>query len=56
MIFSPVKPKLTWQQEQPTWEDVEENLVISLELPPPGQDPSVDSSALAYYGFTAKLF
>lgn len=56
VIFSPVKPKLTWQQEQPTWEDVEENLVISLELPPPGQDPSVDASALAYYGFTAKLF
>lgn len=56
VVFSPVKPGLSWQKEQPTWEDVEENLVISLEIPPPGQDVSVDTSGLIYYGFTAKIF
>lgn len=56
VMFSPVKPGLSWQKEQPTWEDVEENLVISLEIPPPGQDVSVDTSGLSYYGFTAKIF
>ena len=48
VVFSPVKPGLSWQKEQPTWEDVEENLVISLEIPPPGQDVSVDTSLILH--------
>lgn len=49
-------PQLTWQNEKPTWDDNEENLVVSYHMPPLTQEQLDAYGDLRYYGFTAKLY
>ncbi len=54
--FSRNAPQLAWQNEKPTWQDWEENLVVSYAVPPPTQGEIDAYGELKYYGFTAKLY
>lgn len=54
--FSRNSPKLAWQNEKPTWEDWEENLVVSYAVAPPTTEEIDAYGELKYYGFTAKLY
>lgn len=54
--FSRNSPQLAWQNEKPTWQDWEENLVVSYAVPPPSQEEIDAYGELKYYGFTAKLY
>ncbi len=54
--FSRHSPQLSWQNEKPTWQDWEENLVVSYAVPPPTQEEIDAYGELKYYGFTAKLY
>ena len=49
-------PQLTWQNEKPTWNNWEENLVVSYHMPPLTQEQLNAYGDLRYYGFTAKLY
>ncbi|MBQ1960530.1 MAG: hypothetical protein II349_03310, partial [Akkermansia sp.] len=54
--FSRNAPQLAWQNEKPTWQDWEENLVVSYAVAPPTQEEIDAYGELKYYGFTAKLY
>ncbi len=56
IAFSRQAPQLSWQNTTPTWEEWEENLVISYHMPPPMQEEIDAYGELKYYGFTAKLY
>ena len=49
-------PQLNWQNEKPTWEEWEENLLITYSVPPLTQEEEDAYGSLKYYGFTAKLY
>lgn len=49
-------PQLSWQNESPTWENWEENLVVTYQMPPLTQEQLNAYGDLRYYGFTAKLY
>ena len=49
-------PQLNWQNEKPTWEDWEENLLITYSVPPLTPEEEDAYGSLKYYGFTAKLY
>ncbi|MDO4222082.1 MAG: hypothetical protein Q4C88_08185 [Akkermansia sp.] len=49
-------PQLNWQNEQPTWADWEENLLITYSVPPLTPEEEDAYGSLKYYGFTAKLY
>lgn len=54
--FSRVKPKLAWLNDKPTWEDNEEALAVTYNMPPLTQEEIDAYGTLQYYGFTAKLY
>lgn len=54
--FSRTSPKLSWQNEKPTWVDGEENLLITYAVPALSQEEIDAYGNLRYYGFTAKLY
>lgn len=49
-------PQLAWQNESPSWENWEENLVVSYTVPPLTQEQMDAYGDLRFYGFTAKLY
>ena len=49
-------PELSWQNENPTWKDWEEHLMVSYAVPPLTQEEMDAYGDLKYYGFTAKLY
>ncbi|MGN0835808.1 MAG: tetratricopeptide repeat protein [Akkermansia sp.] len=49
-------PKLAWQSEKPTWQEWEENLLITYAVPALTQEELDAYGDLKYYGFTAKLY
>ena len=49
-------PQLTWQNDKPTWEEWEENLLITYSVPPLTAEEEDAYGSLKYYGFTAKLY
>lgn len=56
IAFSRNSPKLSWQNEKPTWEQWEENLLVSYNIEPPTHEITEAYGELKYYGFTAKLY
>ncbi len=54
--FSRIKPTLAWLNDKPTWEDNEEALSVTYNMPPLTQEEIDAYGTLQYYGFTAKLY
>ena len=53
--FSREQPKYTWVNEKQTWENWEEDLVVTYETQPPTMDDLSAGGDVKYYGFTAVL-
>lgn len=53
--FSRVQPKYAWVNEKQTWENWEEELVVTYEAPQSGGDELSAGGDVRYYGFTAVL-
>lgn len=53
--FSRVQPKYAWVNEKQTWENWEEELVVTYEAPQNGSDELSAGGDVRYYGFTAVL-
>lgn len=49
-------PQLNWQNDKPTWDEWEENLLITYSVPPLTSEEEDAYGSLKYYGFTAKLY
>ena len=49
-------PQLNWQNDKPTWDEWEENLLITYSVPPLTAEEEDAYGSLRYYGFTAKLY
>lgn len=49
-------PKLSWQNEKPSWKDWEENLLITYTMPHLTQEEIAAYGELKYYGYTAMLY
>lgn len=49
-------PKLSWQNEKPTWKDWEENLLITYSMPNLTEEEIAAYGELKYYGYTAMLY
>lgn len=49
-------PKLSWQNEKPSWQDWEENLLITYSMPNLTQEEIAAYGELKYYGYTAMLY
>lgn len=53
--FSREQPKYQWINEKQTWENSEEELIVSYEVPPNDTEGVETMSDVKYYGFTAVL-
>lgn len=54
--FARNSPKLSWVNERPAWDDSEEDLMVSYNVPI-NEGMEADTAAdVKYYGFTAKLY
>lgn len=54
--FSRVKPRWTWANEKPTWDDWEEVLMVTYAVPAAESEDVENAGDVKYYGFTAKLY
>lgn len=54
--FCRSSPKWNWSREKPTWEDGQEDLLITYDIPVLTPEELEIYGDLKYYGFTAKLY
>lgn len=55
VAFSRAQPKYNWVNEKQTWENCEEELIVTYEPPTPDEDEYAANADVKYYGFTAVL-
>ena len=54
--FSREEPKPAWANEEQSWENFQEDIIVTYEVPPLADTESFSGSDVKFYGFTAKLY